>query len=136
MNYYYYCYHCYYLYDYLLPLNYWLKVNWSLCCISSYISSHMQSQTACRSFIGGRTELSSTTISGLLTFLPKKERFEYIRFWLFFTFFFVSTKIVMNPQVVLLLLLVAVPCTSASMLLLPFCNVYLLVNRVIPYETL
>ena len=41
----------------------------------------------------------------------------------FFLPFFVSTKIVMNPQVVLLLMLVAVPCTSASMLLLPFCNV-------------
>ena len=91
--------------------------------LSSYINSHMPSQTAYHSFICGRTWLSSTTISGLLTFLPKKERFEYIRFWLFFTFFFVSTKIVMNPQVVLLLLLVAVPCTSASMLLMPFCNV-------------
>ena len=55
INYCYYCYHCYYLYDYLLPMNYWLKVNWSLCCISSNISSHMQSQTAYCSFIGGRT---------------------------------------------------------------------------------
>ena len=92
--------------------------------LSSYISSHMPSQTAYHSFICGRTWVGSTTISGLLTFLPKKERFDSLHSILIIFYpFFVSTKIVMNPQVVLLLLLVAVPCTSAGMLLLPFCNV-------------
>ena len=59
----------------------------------------------------------------LLSYQKRNDLTHCIRFWLFFTFFLFSQKIVMNPQVVLLLLLVAVPCTSASMLLLPFCNV-------------
>ena len=55
----------------------------------------------------------------LIYSLPKKKngltRYNLFFFNCLFFLIFVSMKIVMNPQAVLLLTLVAVPCTSASM---------------------
>ena len=54
----------------------------------------------------------------IIPYLKKKERFDALQSFLFnclFFLVFISMKIVMNPQAVLLLTLVAVPCTSASM---------------------
>ena len=54
----------------------------------------------------------------IIPYLKKKNDLtRYNLFFLiaFFFFVFISMKIVMNPQAVLLLTLVAVPCTSASM---------------------
>ena len=54
----------------------------------------------------------------IIPYLKKKNDLtRYNLFFLiaFFLLLFVSMKIVMNPQAVLLLTLVAVPCTSASM---------------------
>ena len=54
----------------------------------------------------------------IIPYLKKKNDLtRYNLFFLiaFFFLVFISMKIVMNPQAVLLLTLVAVPCTSASM---------------------
>ena len=54
----------------------------------------------------------------IIPYLKKKNDLtRYNLFFLiaFFLLVFISMKIVMNPQAVLLLTLVAVPCTSASM---------------------